>query len=770
MPGFDLLRDLAVVMIVAAAVTIVLHRLRQPVVLGYLVAGVIIGPHTPPFPLVRDAGNIETLSNLGIVFLMFSLGLDFNFRKLRQFGPAAGTAAFLSALLMIWLGYGFGRTLGWGRMDSLFLGGIVSISSSTIVVKTFQSLGKLSEHYAQTALTFMLVEDIIAVAIIATLSSIAITGSLAVSDVLSTLGRIGIFIVVIVLLGVLLVPRVVRYVARFRDDEVLVVTSLGLCFGLALLAVKLGYSAALGAFIMGAIVAESREHKRIEPLITPLRDMFVAVFFVSVGMMLDPRLMWKYKWPALGVALLAIVGRSAIAAFATYTTGVEGRNAFRVGLGLTPLGEFSFLIAQLGAATHVTSRFLFPVAVSASALTALAAPYLVRESDRMTKSFQVHAPKPLSTFLALYSKWVGHLRATAGANNLWRFVRKPLFLILINISVVTAMFVAASFLVVLLWKLFPIRILFDSELDVLVWFAVAFLSLPPFLALWRNLEAIGFILAESAVPTASRQGMVHFDRQRLLKNIFLLIGAVLLGLWIIALSSRFLPPWPLLLVLVLLSVLIARRQWRSIVHLHSRMEIAVREVFSELPSAKPAQEAELLNLIKEKYPWDFQLEELTLPNDSAAVGRTIRDLALRKQTGASIVGIERAGFHVVNPAPGTPLFPGDGLLLMGEKTQIQRASEILLKTDSRPPGAERFSAAIEVETIPLEKGSPLIGKTIGECRLRQQTGATIIGIQRGDQRNLNPGPDTRIETDDVMLLLGNRQQLDAARRLCALPV
>jgi len=728
---------------------------------------VIIGPHTPPFPLVKDAHNIETLANLGIVFLMFSVGLEFNFRKLRAVGLAPGVAAFLGGLLMIWIGYAAGRFFGWGRMDSLFLGAMVSVSSSTIIIKTFQGLGKLSEPYAQLALAVTLVEDIVAVVVIAAVSGIAMTGSLEFTQLAGSLTRMVVFIVAAVLFGTLLVPRLIRYVTKFHDDEVLVVTALGFCFGLALLAVKLGYSAALGAFLMGAIVAESRNIERLQAMIAPIRDMFVAVFFVAVGMLLDPRLIGQYAAPAIGVAVLAIAGRSLITSFANFSTGAPGRTALLAGLALTPLGEFSFIIAQVGEQQGVTGKFLFPVAICASAITTLTAPYLVRGSDRLVGSFERLAPRPLTTFLELYSRWVGRLRSPSRAGSLWRFVRKPMFLIVIEGAVITALFVMAAFAVGLVKRQFPNRVLFDAEVEVCVWLAVLLLTLPAFLALWRNLEVVALLLAESAVPSLTKIATLNFNPQRLLKNVFLLIAAVLLGLWVIALSSSFLPPWPLLIVLAAIAVLIARRQWHSMVLLHSRVEGAVREVFAELPPAKPTQQAEVASLIREKYAWDFEMAEMVLPKESVAAGRTIRDLQLRTRTGASIVGIERQGFHIVNPNPGVPLFPGDGLLLVGEPSQIERAKVILSETAPKPSAGDRSFSTIEVEAALVAEGSPLVGRTVFESRIREQTGATIIGIQRGDQRVPNPGGDMQIQTGDLILLLGSRQQLDAAKRLCA---
>lgn len=767
MTGITLLRDLAVIMIVAGAVTILFHRLRQPVILGYILAGVIIGPYTPPFPLVKDIKNIETLANLGIVILMFSIGLEFNFRKLRQVGFAAGVAAFLGALLMIWLGYGAGRLLGWAKLDSLFLGAMLCVSSSTIIIKTFQSLNKLGEPSSQLALTVTLVEDLVAITVITVMSSVALTGSMAVGDVLGSLTRIAVFIVAAVVLGVLVVPRLITYVARFNDDEVLIVTALGLCFGLAMVAVKLGYSPALGAFIMGAIVSESRDYSRLAPLIAPVRDIFLAVFFVSAGLMIQPKLLVEYAGPALAVAALAIVGRSLILAFANFTVGVDGHRSLRAGLGLTPLGEFSFLIAQIGIASGRVSEFLLPVALAGAAITAMTAPYLVRSSDRLIETFERFAPRPLTTFLGFYSQWVGNLRSSRQSTGLWRFVRRPVIQLAIEVVVITGLFVGASFAVNALREAFPKRVLFEAEVEMVMWLALVLLCLPGFIAMWRNLEAMSMILSDAALSRPLPDRLAPFNVQRLLKNVFLLVGGVLAGLWIVALSSRFLPPWPLLIALAVIAAIILRKQWHSMVLLHSRMETAVREVFTQLPEVKPSQQAEIVDLIKKNYPWNFELSDFVLPRQSASAGRTIRDLALRSRTGASIVGIEREGFRIANPSPGVPLFPGDGLVLIGNREQLQQARLILGQTSQAIAHRGSKDAAIEVTTVAMEPGCALIGKTISESHVRQLTGATIIGIQRGEQRLPNPSGETKIENGDVVLLLGNRQQLDMARALCS---
>lgn len=297
MHAVTFLQDLAVVMIVAGLVTVIFHRFRLPVVLGYILAGVLIGPHTPPAPLIHDEEAIKTLAELGVILLLFSLGLEFSLRKLRQVGGAAFIAAFLEILLMAWLGYEIGSLFGWRAMDCIFLGAILSISSTTIIIKALGELGKTREPFAQLIFGILIIEDILAIVMIALLSGIAMTGTLSVGTVGATVGRLAIFLAAALVVGLLAVPRLLGYVARFKSSEMLLVTVLGLCFGFSLLAVKLGYSVALGAFIIGAVIAEAREIHRIEALIEPVRDMFSAVFFVAMGLLLDPRMLVAYWLP-----------------------------------------------------------------------------------------------------------------------------------------------------------------------------------------------------------------------------------------------------------------------------------------------------------------------------------------------------------------------------------------------------------------------------------------------------------------------------------------
>ena len=410
-------------MIAAGVVTLLFHRLRQPVVLGYILAGVIIGPHTPPFPLIHDRVSIETLAELGVIFLMFSLGLDFSLRTLKRVGSTAFIGAIVEIVAMIWVGYEVGQFFGWGRMNSLFLGAILSISSTTITVKVLTELGRLKEEFAQLSLAILIVEDILAIALIALLSGVAMTGSVQAIVVAKMLGRIGVFLIVVLVTGLIAVPLLLGYVGRYRSNEMLLVTVLGLCFGVSLVTVKLGYSVALGAFVIGTIIGETREIGKVKLLTEPVRDVFSAVFFVSIGMLIDPALLGRYAVPILVITVAVVIGKVLSRTVGVFVAGHDTRTSLRVGMTLAQIGEFSFIIAALGVSLKVTSDFIYPIAVSVSVLTTLLTPYLVRSSDAVVEKFDHIAPRALVSWLELYSQWLERFRgkgrehgsATAGA-------------------------------------------------------------------------------------------------------------------------------------------------------------------------------------------------------------------------------------------------------------------------------------------------------------------------------------------------------------------
>ena len=675
------IQDLAIVMIVAGVVTIVFHLLRQPVVLGYILAGVIIGPHTPPFPLIPEdhKPSIDAMSELGVIFLMFSLGLHFSLRQLVKVGATAVLGATLEIVVMALVGYQLGRLFGWGTMDSIFLGATLSMSSTTIIIKALAELGMMKQRFAELIFGILIVEDILAMAMLALLSGIAATGSLDAGAVVKALAELGIFLTVLLVVGLLTVPWLLRRVARFRSDEMLLITVLGLCFGVSLLAARLEYSVALGAFIVGAIMAEAREAGRIETLVAPLRDMFSAVFFVSIGMLIDPRLLALHWLPILVITVAVVVVKVPTSGGGAFLAGNDLRTSMRAGMGLAQIGEFSFIILQLGRTLKdasdqpVTSEFLYPIVVSVSAVTTLLTPYLIKGSDRFTAMVERTAPSTILGFLDTYHRWTQSLgEAARGGNQVRKLLRKWALQIGLNMALVAGILIGAKGFARWVERRGSIPRDVVSAPRAVAWLAAMLLALPLLVATLRKVRAVSQVLAEMHVQRAGAASLEQTRAARaVVANAIFFAAALCIGLIVLGLSAALLPPWPVLLVLIALIVAITVWRWNSFVKMYASAQIALRETFNQ-QHASPAPEQRALPLLA-----NAVVESVEITPGSPGAGKLIRELALRTRTGASAVGIERDGASVINPGPDEELLPGDRVLLLGERAQLDAARQLL---------------------------------------------------------------------------------------------
>lgn len=586
MLGIRFIHDLALIMVVAGITTVLCHRLRQPVVLGYLVAGMLLGPHTPPLAFVLEEQSLHAIAELGVVLLLFSVGLEFNLRRLRQVGAGPVVAAGTEVMLMLWLGYELGRAFGWRTMDALFLGAIMSLSSTMLVLRSLDDAGRRKEAFGQLVLGILVVEDIFTVVLIALLSGIALTGDVAPGQALTLIGKLALFVVVGLVLGLLAIPRFIDWVAGLGRNETLLVTTLGVCFGASLLAVNAGLSVALGAFISGAIVGESHALPRVEKLIAPLRDMFGALFFVAIGMLIDPRALLQYWLPVLLVSVAVIVGKTLTCTFGGALAGHDGRNALRAGLSLAQIGEFSFVIASLGLSLKVTSDFLYPIAVAVSAVTAFVTPYLVRSSDRIAEAAERRMPRPMRVLLAAYANWIAGLKPVEENAAIAAMLRRLVFHIVINMTLVMAVFLGASYLKPRLLELLPESIASDGARRSVLWAAALFLSLPMLIAAYRKADALGMVLAELGIREGAA-GARTYALRRVLGKLIPLGALVILALLVTVLGAAILPPGEVLLVLLALAALVSAFLWRSFVQVHARLQAALKETIEKPAEATP---------------------------------------------------------------------------------------------------------------------------------------------------------------------------------------
>ena len=579
------IQDLAVIMAIAGVVTVLFHRLKQPVVLGYIVAGVIIGPYTPPFQLIHDEATIQTLGELGVVFLMFSLGLEFSLKKLFKVGATAFVAAASEIVLMIWIGYEIGQWFGWNAMDSLFLGAMLAISSTTIIVKALSELGMKGEPFAQLIFGILIVEDILAIAMLVLLSGIAQTGSVSAGVAFVTLGKLLLFMTVSMVVGILIVPRALDYVAKAKSDEMLLVTVLGFCFGFCLLVVKLDYSIALGAFLIGAIMAESRNLKRIEHLIAPVRDMFSAIFFVTIGLLLNPAVLVDYWWPIAVITVAVVFGKIVSCGLGTFLAGRDGRTSMRVGMSVAQIGEFSFIIASLGLSLKVTSSFLYPIAVAVSALTTLFTPYLIKAADPITQRIARSMPVPVANTFGLYSQWLASLSPDTGGPTLFSMTRRIVLQIAVNLALVAAIFLTASYAAPFATQYLSRWLPAGDTQRVALWSAALLVSMPFLVAVYRKLGSLALMLAEVSVQPAKAGRFTRALRLAIsgLIPILAMFGVFLL---VTVLSGGILPPFGLMIAVLVCAALLLTVLWRWCVKIHATMQIALRETFEE-PSDHP---------------------------------------------------------------------------------------------------------------------------------------------------------------------------------------
>ncbi len=583
MHGAEFIQDLAVIMLIAGIVTIIFHYFRQPVVLGYILAGVIIGPHTPPFELIQDDRTIKIVAELGVVFLMFSLGLEFNLKKLSRVGVTAFIAAFGEIVLMTWIGYEIGRYFGWNTMDALFLGAMLAISSTTIIIKALDELGLKHERFAQLIFGILIVEDVLAIGMIALLSGIAMNGSVDAGDVFVTVGKLSLFMIVTLVLGLLLVPRLLAYVARFKSNEVFLITVLGLCFGFCLLVLQMEYSIALGAFMIGAIMAEARQLHLIERLIAPIRDMFSALFFVGVGLLFNPTVLVTYAWPIALITVAVVLGKVFACGMGTFIAGNDGRTSMRVGMGLSQIGEFSFIIASLGLTLQVTSDFLYPIVVAVSAVTTLLTPYLIKWADPVSLRAAAAMPDGICRLANRYTDWLQHQQPEGDRAALFKIIVRIVAQVIVNCAMTAAVFLAGIYIFGVIEKHLAGSIADEHTQKAIVFGGALALSLPFLIATYRKLNALSQLLAELVIGDGGN--FVHGLR-RLISEVIPLLSIVGILLLIGLLSARILPPTNTLMLLLLAAAIVTALLWKTFVRWHTSLQIALFETLEHTDEEK----------------------------------------------------------------------------------------------------------------------------------------------------------------------------------------
>ena len=717
-----LIKDLAIILAVAGIMSFLFRKIKQPVVLGYLLAGMIVGPHTPPFVLVKDLPSINTLAELGVIFLMFTLGLEFSFRKLTQVGFSAVITATSEVAFFLLGGYLVGRAIGWTPTESIFLGAMLSISSTTIIIKALEELNLKKHRFAQLIFGVLIVEDLYAILMLVGLSTLAQEQNFSILSLsfsaLKLLFVVGCWFIT----GFFIVPRVIKHADKVSNPEMVTIISLGFCLALVVFANYFGYSPALGAFIMGSILAETTLIHEIEARMEPLKDMFGAIFFVSIGMLIDPHVLREHMGLIAILSVFTVIGKILSTSFGALASGQTPGRSLQVGLGLAQIGEFSFIIAGLGVALNAINKDIYPVIVAVSLVTTFTTPFFIKFSVPLSQNLEKKLPKNINLLLTRYGLWIEHHK-----NQLRRHEYKGQIIVrwLISGMIMTLIF--------LLCRRFTSDMLKDYGL--VVFMVPLILSLP---FIWSMLFGHKRILAQSKVVEGIKLPVI--------------ISPLMTFVWIVALSALF---FPLRYVLPVCAVFLTF----FIGLTYKRLETSYHwfeQNFMDLFSPKKTDDEDLF---KHLAPWNIHLVNLKVHSNSMHVQSTLIKAQLRTRFGVNIVAIKRGLNNVVAPGPHEMILPGDEMIVLGTDEQIDLVREELEKPNLSEIQI-RTIGDYELRYLSVDDLPKLAGKTIRQSGLRENFHSMIVGIERAGKRIMNPDTDSTLEKEDKLWLVGGRKDIE----------
>lgn len=737
-----LVSDLALILITAGIVTILFKLLKQPVVLGYIVAGFLISPHFVLFPSVADIGNINTWAEIGVIFLLFALGLEFSFKKLIDVGGTASIATLINMGSMIAIGYVIGQLMGWTQMESVFLGGMLSMSSTTIIIKAFNDMKLQKKKFANIVFGMLIVEDLAAILMMVLLSTVAGSGNAEEAGLLENSLKLVFFMMIWFVVGIYLIPTFLKKLKQHLNDETLVIVAVGLCLGMVLFADTVGFSAALGAFIMGSILAETVESKHIEHLIEPIKNLFGAVFFVSVGMMIIPGVVLEYALPILLLTVVVLVGRVIFASLGVLASGEGLKVSIQAGFSLAQIGEFSFIIATLGMQLGVISNFIYPIIVAVSVITTFTTPYFIKASTPVYEAIEKRIPPKWNKLITGYSS---SSRKTVNRQNDWNVLLK-------KVTVTIAIYFVLSLAVFFICR------------ELLYWPVMSYI---PNLGGRVAAAIITILLMGPFMQAIMKNNSKTEEHERLWKDNHFNKGALIalnllrIALCVTLILMVLIPLFPRATgILLVTSVIIAIgiTFFQGFKKQTNKMEKQFLENLNdkELTEDKAGTinqqvKTDLLNK-------NIHLEEIEVPQNSPRIGKTLAELNFRQTTGVDIVSIIRGDLKINIPDPNEYIYPFDKLIVAGTDEELQTFMTSLEEKRAKQHTGTQYQ--ISLTQYELEEGCLLIGKAIKDSQIREKTDSMIIGIDRNNESITDISANTILQEGDILWLAGEQNKLD----------
>ena len=745
----ELVQDLALILVVAGFVTLLFKKLKQPLVLGYIVAGFLVSPHMSYTMSVVDQDDIQTWADIGVIFLLFSLGLDFSIKKILKMGASPIIAACTIIFSMMVLGIIVGHSFGWKEMDCIFLGGMVAMSSTTIIYKAFSDMGLTQQGFASTVMSVLILEDILAIVMMVMLSTVASGNSPDGVQLLGSIMKIGFFLVLWFVVGLFAIPLFLRSVRKILNSETLLIVSLGFCCLMAVISTQVGFSAAFGAFVMGSILAETVEADKIIRLVDPVKNLFGAIFFVSVGMLVKPDVIVQYAIPILLLVITILVGQALFGTLGYLLGGQTLKNAMRCGFSMAQVGEFAFIIATLGKSLGVISEFLYPVVVAVSVITTFLTPYMIRAAEPCYNVLVKHLPK----------RWVRRLThiqtnnagESASTNNLWKVLMKKMIFNTLIYGILSAAVIAIMFSAALpICRNLSIKWTGSHWIGNAVCGFLTILFIAPFLrsivmkqnhseafkALWTDrrinrLPLTATILARVLIALS----FIFYICNYLTRFKNALMIAVAVGLLILMLLSRWLKKRSIALERLFIQ------------NLQSRDIEAQKQ-----GKKKPLFANHLIDR-------DIHIANLELPDDSLWAGKTLYSLRLRNRFGVHISSILRGSKHINIPNGGTILFPGDKLQAIGNDEQLTKLSKAM-KAELQPTITDIEKHEMKLRSFTISKTSPFIGKTLKDSGIRDEYNCMVVGVDEGQKNLTLITPSRSLQAGDVLWVVGEEKDLE----------
>ena len=745
----ELVQDLALILVVAGFVTLLFKKLKQPLVLGYIVAGFLVSPHMSYTMSVVDQDDIQTWADIGVIFLLFSLGLDFSIKKILKMGASPIIAACTIIFSMMVLGIIVGHSFGWKEMDCIFLGGMVAMSSTTIIYKAFSDMGLTQQGFASTVMSVLILEDILAIVMMVMLSTVASGNSPDGVQLLGSIMKIGFFLVLWFVVGLFAIPLFLRSVRKILNSETLLIVSLGFCCLMAVISTQVGFSAAFGAFVMGSILAETVEADKIIRLVDPVKNLFGAIFFVSVGMLVKPDVIVQYAIPILLLVITILVGQALFGTLGYLLGGQTLKNAMRCGFSMAQVGEFAFIIATLGKSLGVISEFLYPVVVAVSVITTFLTPYMIRAAEPCYNVLIKHLPK----------RWVRRLThiqtnnagESASTNNLWKVLMKKMIFNTLIYGILSAAVIAIMFSAALpICRNLSIKWTGSHWIGNAVCGFLTILFIAPFLrsivmkqnhseafkALWTDrrinrLPLTATILARVLIALS----FIFYICNYLTRFKNALMIAVAVGLLILMLLSRWLKKRSITLERLFIQ------------NLQSRDIEAQKQ-----GKKKPLFANHLIDR-------DIHIANLELPDDSLWAGKTLYSLKLRNRFGVHISSILRGSKHINIPNGSTILFPGDKLQAIGNDEQLTKLSKAM-KAELQPTITDIEKHEMKLRSFTISKTSPFIGKTLKDSGIRDEYNCMVVGVDEGQKNLTLITPSRCLQAGDVLWVVGEEKDLE----------